>query len=143
LKKLSHERKERFCLLFWEKPHQNFLTATLISRQSDLGKRKKRHDIGRNGICNRFNKGCLSSLRKKSGSVIDFAQPFFWGGYMLKEFNRTNIALTPKIDSPSHVLLKTHFTKSLLLSQKKRRRKEKKKKSLQVPNVINIIIQHQ
>jgi len=41
------------------------------------------------------------------------------------------------------VLLKTYFTKSLLLSQKKRRRKEKKKKSLQVPNVINIIIQHQ
>jgi hypothetical protein len=36
-------------------------------------------------------------------SVISSVQSFFRGGYMLKEFNHTNIALIPKVDNPSLV----------------------------------------
>ena len=36
-------------------------------------------------------------------SVIASIQSFFRGGFMLKEFNHTNIALIPKVDNPSSV----------------------------------------
>jgi hypothetical protein len=36
-------------------------------------------------------------------SVIASVQSFFRGGFLLKEFNHTNIALIPKIDNPSQV----------------------------------------
>jgi hypothetical protein len=36
-------------------------------------------------------------------SVIIFVHSFFGGGFMLKEFNHTNIALIPKFDNPSMV----------------------------------------
>jgi hypothetical protein len=36
-------------------------------------------------------------------SVIASVQSFFRGGFMLKEFNDTNIALIPKVDNPSSV----------------------------------------
>jgi hypothetical protein len=39
-------------------------------------------------------------------SVITSVQSFFRGGYILKEFNHTNIALIPKVDHPSQV---NHF----------------------------------
>jgi hypothetical protein len=39
-------------------------------------------------------------------SVISSIQSFFCRGFMLKEFNHTNIALIPKIDNPSLV---SHF----------------------------------
>jgi hypothetical protein len=38
--------------------------------------------------------------------VVASVQSFFRGGYMLKEFNHTNIALIPKIDNPSQM---NHF----------------------------------
>jgi hypothetical protein len=34
-------------------------------------------------------------------SVLASVQSFFRGGFMLKEFNHTNIALIPKVDNPS------------------------------------------
>lgn len=39
-------------------------------------------------------------------SVISSIQSFFRGGYMLKEFNHTNIALIPKVVNP---LMVHHF----------------------------------
>ncbi|XP_059451038.1 uncharacterized protein LOC132181824 [Corylus avellana] len=36
-------------------------------------------------------------------SVIASVQSFFRGGFLLKEFNHTNIALIPKVDNPSRV----------------------------------------
>jgi exonuclease III len=36
-------------------------------------------------------------------SVISAVQSFFRGGFLLKEFNHTNIALIPKVDNPSRV----------------------------------------
>jgi hypothetical protein len=39
-------------------------------------------------------------------SVVALVQSFFRGGYMLKEFNHTNISLIPKMDNPSHI---NHF----------------------------------
>jgi hypothetical protein len=39
-------------------------------------------------------------------NVVDSVQSFFRGGFMLKDFNHTNIALIPKVDNPSKV---NHF----------------------------------
>jgi hypothetical protein len=39
-------------------------------------------------------------------SVVNSVQSFFRGGFLLKEFNHTNLALIPKIDNPSLV---SHF----------------------------------
>jgi exonuclease III len=39
-------------------------------------------------------------------SVVKSVQSFFKGGFLLKEFNHTNIALIPKVDNPSRV---NHF----------------------------------
>jgi hypothetical protein len=38
--------------------------------------------------------------------VVDSVQSFFRGGFMLKDFNHTNIALIPKVDNPFKV---NHF----------------------------------
>jgi hypothetical protein len=39
-------------------------------------------------------------------NVVDYFQSFFQGGFMLRDFNHTNIAFIPKVDNPSQV---NHF----------------------------------
>jgi hypothetical protein len=55
---------------------------------------------GLDGITGFFYKTCWLIVKS---SVITSVQSFFRRGFMLKEFNHTNIALIPKIDNPSSV----------------------------------------
>jgi hypothetical protein len=67
---------------------------------SDLGLNKA---PGLDGMTGLFYKSYWPIVKC---SVVASFQSFFRGGYMLKEFNHTNISLIPKIDNPSQV---NHF----------------------------------
>jgi hypothetical protein len=60
----------------------------------DLGLNKA---PGPDGMTRLFYKSYWSIVKE---SVVNSVQPFFRGGFLLKEFNHTNIALIPKIDNP-------------------------------------------
>jgi len=67
---------------------------------SELGLNKS---SGLDGMTGLFKKTYWQIVKS---SVVSSVQSFFRGGFMLKEFNHTNIALIPKIDNPSLV---NHF----------------------------------
>ena len=74
------------CLIFDEK--EIFLAI------SDLGLNKA---PGSNGMIGLFYMSYGPIVKE---SVVNSVQSFFRGGFLLKEFNHTNIALIPKIDNP-------------------------------------------
>jgi hypothetical protein len=61
---------------------------------SDLGLNKAPGPDGMTGL---FYKSYWPIVKE---SVVNSVQSFFRGGFLLKEFNHTNIALIPKIDNP-------------------------------------------
>jgi exonuclease III len=69
----------------------------IFSAISDLGLNKAPGPDGMTGL---FYKSYWPIVKH---SVIASVQSFFQGGYLLKEFNHTNIALIPKMDNPSMV----------------------------------------
>jgi hypothetical protein len=77
------------CLIFYEK--DIFLAIT------NLGLNKA---LGPDGMTCLFHNSYWPTVKS---SVICSVQLFFRGGFMLKEFNHTNIALIPKVDNPSVV----------------------------------------
>ena len=56
--------------------------------------------LGPNGITGLFYKSYWPIVKN---SVVSSVQSFFRGGFLLKEFNHTNIALIPKKDNPNLV----------------------------------------
>lgn len=86
------------CLIFYEKD--------IFSAITNLGLNKALSPDGMTGL---FHKSYCPTVKS---SVICSVQSFFRAGFMLKEFNHTNIALIPKVDNPSMVnhLRPTSFT---------------------------------
>jgi hypothetical protein len=68
--------------------------AEIFVAISDLGLNKAPGPDGMTGL---FYKSYWPIVKS---SVISSVQSFFRGGFMLKEFNHTNIALIPKVDNP-------------------------------------------
>jgi hypothetical protein len=69
----------------------------IFSAISDLGLNKAPGSDGMTGL---FYKSYWPIVKH---NVIASVQSFFQWGYLLKEFNHTNIALIPKMDNPSMV----------------------------------------
>jgi hypothetical protein len=86
---VTEEENVALCLILDER--EIFLAI------SELGLNKAPGPDGMTGL---FYKSYWPIVRT---SVVDSVQSFFRGGFMLKEFNHTNIALIPKIDNPSLV----------------------------------------
>jgi hypothetical protein len=89
---ISAEENARLCIIPDE--HEIFVAI------KELGLNKA---PGPNGMTGLFYKTYWPIVKD---SVIISVQSFFKGGYLLKEFNHTNIALIPKVDNPSLV---NHF----------------------------------
>jgi hypothetical protein len=71
--------------------------AEIFLAISELGLNKS---PGPDGMIGLFYKTYWQIVKS---SVVPSVQSFFWGGFMLKEFNHTNIALIPKLENPSRV----------------------------------------
>jgi len=71
--------------------------AEIFLAISELGLNKS---PGPDGMAGLFYKTCWQIVKS---SVVASVQSFFQGGFMLKEFNHTNIALIPKLENPSRV----------------------------------------
>jgi hypothetical protein len=88
------------CVIF-DAENDNLCTildeSEIFTAISDLGLNKA---PGPDGMTCLFYKTYWSIV---TSNAITSVQSFFRGGFMLKEFNHTNIALIPKIDNPSSV----------------------------------------
>jgi hypothetical protein len=91
-KLLPVEESANLCLIPGE--------AEIFVAISELGINKA---LGPDGMIGLFYKSYWPIVKT---SVISSIQSFFRGGYMLKEFNHTNIALIPKVVNP---LMVHHF----------------------------------
>ncbi|XP_059440565.1 uncharacterized protein LOC132173020 [Corylus avellana] len=85
-KVVTEEENVSLCLI----PDENEIFLAI----SDLGLNKAPGPDGMTGL---FYKSYWPIVKV---SVVDSVQSFFRGGFILKEFNHTNIALIPKIDNP-------------------------------------------
>lgn len=89
---ISEDENSTLCLI----PDE----AEIFHAISSLGLNKA---PGPNGMTGLFYKTYWNIVKH---NVVDSVQSFFRGGFMLREFNQTNIALIPKVDNPSQV---NHF----------------------------------